>query len=85
MSEAIYILCAITSFACAWLLMQGYRQSGHRLLFWSAMCFIGMTFTNLLLVFDKLIFPDVDLLPLRQASALASVLMLIYGLIYEKE
>jgi hypothetical protein len=85
MSEAIYILCAITSCACAWLLMQRYRQSGHRLLFWSAMCFIGMTFNNLLLVFDKLIFPDVDLLTLRQASALVSVLMLIYGLIYEKE
>lgn len=85
MSEAIYILCAITSFACAWLLMQRYRQSGHRLLFWSGMCFIGMTLNNLLLVFDKLILPDVDLLLLRQASALASVLMLIYGLIYEKE
>jgi hypothetical protein len=49
------------------------------------MCFVGMTLNNLLLVLDKLVFPEVDLLPLRNVSALLAVLMLLYGLIYEKE
>jgi hypothetical protein len=84
MSEAIYVQCAFTSFACAWLLLHRYRQSGHRLLFWSGLCFIGMTINNLLLVFDKLVFPDINLLPLRHISALVAVLMLVYGLIDEK-
>lgn len=85
MSEAIYVLCTLTSFACAWLLLHRYAQSGHRLLFWSGLCFIGMTVNNLLLVFDKLVFREIDLLPLRQVSALVAVLMLVYGLICEKE
>ncbi len=84
-SAAIYILCAITSLACAWLLLYRYWKSGHRLLFWSGLCFVGMTLNNLLLVFDKLVFPDIDLLPYRNASALVAVLLLLYGLIYEKE
>jgi len=85
MSEAIYVLCALTSLACAWLLMKGYRRSGHRLLFWSGLCFVGLTLNNLLLIFDKLIFPDENLLPFRNFSALISMLLLLYGLIYEKE
>ena len=85
MSETIYILCALTSLACAWLLLQSYRRSGHRLLFWSGLCFSVMTLNNLLLVADKLAFPEVDLLPLRHISALVAVLLLLYGLIYEKE
>jgi hypothetical protein len=85
MAAPIYILCALTSLACAWLLLYRYRNSGHRLLFWSGLCFAVMTLNNLLLVFDKLVFPDIDLLPYRNASALVAVLLLLYGLIDEKE
>lgn len=85
MAEAIYVLCTLTSLACAVLLLRRYRSSGHRLVFWSGLCFVGMTVTNLLLVFDKLVFPDLNLLPLRQISGLLAVMMLLYGLIYEKE
>ena len=85
MSEIIYVLCALTSLACAWLLLHSYRRSGYRLLFWSGLCFVVMTVNNLLLVFDKLVFPATDLLLLRQASALIAVLLLLYGLIYEKD
>jgi hypothetical protein len=85
MSETIYFLCAFTSLACAWLLLQRYRSSGHRLLFWSGLCFSVMSLNNLILVVDKLVFPDVDLLPLRHISALVAVSMLLYGLIYENE
>lgn len=85
MSAAIYLLCTLTSLACAWLLLSRYRDNGHRLLFWSGMCFSWMTLNNLILVFDKIVFPDTDLLTLRQCSALIAVSMLVYGLIYEKD
>ncbi len=85
MAEMIYVLCTLTSLACAALLLMRYRVSGHRLLFWSGLCFVGMTLNNLLLVCDKLVFPELDLLPMRHASALAAVALLLYGLIYEKE
>jgi hypothetical protein len=85
MSETIYTLCALTSLGCAWLLLQSYRRSGHRLLFWSGMCFSMLTVNNLILVADKVIFPEIDLLPYRNLSALVAALLLLYGLIYEKD
>jgi hypothetical protein len=81
----IYSLCTLTSLACAWLLLASYRRTGYRLLFWSGWSFVAMTVNNLFLVFDKVIFPDVYLLPVRLVSALVSMLLLLYGLIYEKE
>jgi len=81
----IYSLCTLTSLACAWLLLGSYRRTGHRLLFWSGWSFVAMTVNNVFLVLDKIVFPDVYLLPVRQGSALLSMLLLLYGLIYEKE
>lgn len=85
MAASIYLLCTLTSLACAWLLLASYRRSGHRLLFWSGLCFTAMTVNNVILTLDKMVFPDIDLLPWRLISALAAVALLLYGLIYEKE
>ena len=85
MASTIYLLCALTSLACAWLLFGSYRRTGHRLLFWSGASFGALTVNNVFLVLDKVVFPDVDLLPMRQGTALLAVLLLLYGLIYEKE
>ncbi len=85
MAQTIYGLCTLTSLACAWMLLTSYRRNGVRLLFWSGLCFIGMSVNNVLLVLDKLVFLQVDLLPLRLASALAALLLLLYGLIYENK
>jgi hypothetical protein len=81
----IYILCILTSLACAWLLFASYRRTRYRLLFWSGACFAVMTLNNLFLLLDKIVFPSIDLLPARLVSALVAVLLLLYGLIYEKE
>jgi hypothetical protein len=81
----IYSLCALTSLACAWLLLASYRRTGHRLLFWSGWSFVAMTVNNLFLVLDKIVFPELYLLPVRLLAALVSMLLLLYGLIYEKE
>jgi hypothetical protein len=86
MAQIIYILCILTSFACAWLLLGSYRRTHHRLLFWSGLCFVVITLNNVLLLVDRVIFPtSVDLLPYRLGSALIALLLLLYGLIYEKE
>lgn len=85
MAQTIYGLCTLTSLACAWMLLTSYRRNGVRLLFWSGLCFIGMSVNNVLLVLDKLVFTQVDLLPLRLTSALVALLLLLYGLIYENK
>jgi hypothetical protein len=84
-AHTIYTLCMLTSLACAWLLLGSYRRTRHRLLFWSGACFAVMTVNNLFLLLDKVVFPTVDLLPFRLVSALVALLLLLYGLIYEKE
>lgn len=85
MAFTIYSLCTLTSLACAWLLLASYRRNGYRLLFWSGWSFVAMTVNNLFLLIDKIVFPDVNLLPARLVAALVSMLLLLYGLIYEKE
>jgi hypothetical protein len=85
MGELIYTLCMLTSLACTWLLLASYRRTRYRLLFWSGLCFAVMTLNNLFLIFDKIVFPNVDFMPVRVISALVACLLLLYGLIYEKE
>jgi hypothetical protein len=81
----IYLLCTLTSLACAWLLLGSYRRTRHRLLFWSGAAFVGLTINNLLLLLDKVVFPEMNFLPVRLVSALIALLLLLYGLIDEKE
>ena len=85
MAVTIYLLCILTSLACAWLLLASYRRTRFRLLFWSGAAFVGLTVNNLFLLCDKVLFPNVDLLPARLVSALVALLLLVYGLIDEKD
>jgi hypothetical protein len=84
-AHTIYALCILTSLACALLLFASYRRTRHRLLFWSGACFACLTLNNLLLLVDNVVLPTADLLPYRLVTALVSVLLLLYGLIYEKD
>lgn len=85
MAEAIFILCILTSLACAWLLLRSYRRTGYRLLFWSGLCFTAMTFNNVVLLLDRVVLPHVELMGWRLGSALVAVSLLLYGLITEKD
>jgi hypothetical protein len=67
------------------LLLQAYRRSGYRLLLWSGLCFVGLTVNNMLLVADKLIFPDIDFTLWRNASVLVAMTVLLFGLIWDTE
>ena len=52
---------------------------------WSAISFIGLTLNNLALWIDKLLLPAIDLSAVRMFLALAAMLALLYGLIWEAE
>ncbi|MBW8779465.1 MAG: hypothetical protein JF585_09655 [Burkholderiales bacterium] len=82
MGPLIYFMCALTAFACCALLWRGWRANRARLLFWSALCFAGLTVSNVLLVIDKLILVEVDLSTQRLATTLAALLLLIFGLVW---
>jgi len=84
MADLAYILCTLTSIVCAALLFRGWKQSGSRLLFWSALCFVGLALNNILLIVDVRMLPDVDLSSVRSLPALAGLALLIFGLIWEK-
>lgn len=83
MAATIYLLCMLTSIACAWLLLSHWQRSRYRLLLWSGVCFVGLALNNLTLVIDKLVLPDIDLSIWRTSLALLAMLVLIYGLIWE--
>jgi hypothetical protein len=76
-----YILCAITSITCALLLLRSWMRTRNGLLFWSAMCFIGLAIDNSLLFYDLVIIPDVDISLYRNLCTLAGASCLLYGLI----
>jgi hypothetical protein len=82
MAEAVYALCALTSAACAMLLVRSHRKDRLRLLFWSATCFVGLTVNNLIVFVDLVIVPDVDLSMVRSVVALAGLSALLFGLVW---
>ena len=84
--STLYLLALVTSLACMVLLFRAYAASGTRLLLWSALCFVGLSVNNVFLFFDLVVFPtELDLRPYRLLSALAGLLFLLYGFIWEAE
>jgi uncharacterized membrane protein len=85
MAALIYSLCALTGLICAILLLRSYQQTRVHLLLWSGLCFAGLTGSNVILVLDRIIYPEVDLVSARLATALIALLLLLFGLIWENE
>ena len=83
-AAAIYMLCALTALACCVLLLRAWLRSRAGMLFWSWLCFAGLTLSNMLLVADKLVFPLLDLNPARVLVSVVAVGLLVYGLIWEE-
>ena len=82
MAEAVYLLCALTSVACAALLLRSYRATRTRLTFWSSLGFTGLAINNVLLFVDLVVMTSVDLSMGRALIALASLVVLVFGLIW---
>jgi hypothetical protein len=83
MANLVYALCAVTSLACALLLLRGFRRSRARLLLWSGLCFVGLFVNNALLVADARI--AYDLSAVRSLPAAVGVILLLYGLVWESD
>jgi hypothetical protein len=81
----VYILCFLTSGACAWLLGRSYGRNGSGLLLWSSICFVFLALNNLALVLDLVVVPGIDLRLLRLCLALAAVVSLLWGFIWKAE
>ena len=83
MGPAVYILGALTTLACAVLLLRGYTRGRRRLLLWSSFCFFGLTVSNLLIFVDLVMFPDVNLYLWRLVTATVAMGLLLYVLIWD--
>lgn len=85
MAAAVYVLCALTSLACAVLLLRAYALRRVRLLLWSGLGFVGFALGNTVLVVDMLVLPDGDLSLLRNLPVLAGLAVLVYGLVWDTQ
>jgi hypothetical protein len=80
----VYVLCALTSLLCTFLLLRSYRRSGTRLLLLIGLCFAGLTINNMLLPIDLIwLKTEVDLSVVRSAVGFVSVAALLVILIWE--
>jgi hypothetical protein len=83
---ALFLLAALTSIGCTWLLLRGYARSRVRLLLWTGVCFVFFSVNNSLLFVDTILFPtEVDLRIPRLVTALVGVAFLLYAFIWEAE
>lgn len=83
--SAVYLLCFLTSSACALLLGRSFVRSRQKLLMWSCVCFSFLAINNLVLVVDLLVIPDIDLRIFRLLISLAAVATLLFGFIWNGE
>jgi hypothetical protein len=82
---AVNILGTLTAGLCAVLLLRAYSRVRQRLLLWCGLCFAGLMVSNALLIIDLFLFPAENLYPQRLLVAAASMLAMLYGLIFESE
>jgi hypothetical protein len=85
MAPFVYIFVTIVTLLCCFLLFRAYLRVRLRLLLWSAVCFAGLTIANSLVFVDLVLFPDVNLYPLRLATAALAMGVLLFGLIWESD
>lgn len=82
-APAVYILGFLVTLTCGVLLARAYASGRKRLLLWGAVCFFGLAVNNLLVFVDLVLLPNVDLYLLRLLVGAGSMLILLYGLIWE--
>jgi hypothetical protein len=68
------------------LLAHGFVRTKSRLLFWSALCFVGLTINNALLFIDLVVLPtQIDLQIPRLIASGVGMALLLYGFIWDVE
>jgi hypothetical protein len=81
----IFLLCALTALLCSGLLYKAFRNSGYKLLLWGSVCFAGLTLNHVLLIIDRFVVTFIDLSPWRLTITLLSLIVFLYGLIWDSE
>lgn len=82
MSTVVYVLCALTSLACAVLVARAHLRDPSSILRWTTACFVLLAISDAMLVVDLSIIGDTtDLAPWRNAIAMVGLLALLYGLL----
>jgi hypothetical protein len=81
----MYAVAVMSSATCAVLLLRAYAHRRIRLLMWSGICFIGLTINNVALFVDLVVFPQIDLRLARLTPALAGMMCLLYGFIFDAD
>lgn len=80
---SVYALCALTSGSCFFVLAREYMRGRNRVLLWTGLCFFGLFLSNLVLIVDKLVAPDINLAIFRVIPTVIGFGVLIYGLLWE--
>jgi hypothetical protein len=70
---------------CAFLLLRAYGSVRKRLLLWRGLCFTGLTLSNGLVFLDLAVMPEISLYGWRLGVAAISLMLLVYGLIFESD
>lgn len=85
MAKVVYVLCAVMSILSVMALFRGYRRSQSHLLLWSCLSFGLLAVNNLLLFYDMIIIPTVDVSGpyWRNLLSAAAGSVLLFGLIWE--
>jgi hypothetical protein len=85
MQLTVNLLGTLTVGLCAVLLLRAYARVHKRLLLWCGLCFTGLTASNALLIIDLFVMTDISLYRPRLVVATASMMAMLYGLIFESE
>jgi Family of unknown function (DUF5985) len=85
MLAIVNVLGTVTVGLCAFLLLRAYTRVRQRLLLWSGLCFAGLAISNAVLFVDLSLVPDVSLYTVRLSVAALSMLLLLYGLVFESD
>jgi hypothetical protein len=85
MQAVLSIFGCVVAGICAALLLRAFRKVRTPLLLWSGLCFLGLALSSLVAYVDIYVLPDTPLYTWRLALSAASLLLLVYGLIFESD
>lgn len=85
MAAYVYVLCALTSLACTFLLVRGYVRGRTPYALWSSFCFVGFTLNNALLFVDFVLIPQMDLSVIRLIPAVLGLSIMAVGFILDSK
>jgi hypothetical protein len=81
----VNVLGTLTAALCAALLLRAYLRVGMRLLLWCGLCFTGLTIANAVVILDLWLTPGLSLYRARLGLTAVSMLVMLYGLIFESD